>query len=82
MTEEPTDKLLSTSRLGDRHPTPDTEVATTTNKLEPIDIKQLRDSLRLLKDKEVYNSLKKYWPRWKLEFAELVAQVLEEVDEQ
>ena len=78
-TSEPTTRSLSTSRLGERHPTPDTEVAATTNKLEPIDIKQLRDSLKLLKDKEVYNSLKKYWPRWKLEFAELVAQLLEEV---
>jgi len=66
----------------ERHPiphTPDTEVVSITNKLEPIDIKQLKESLSLLKDKEAYNSLRKYWPRWKLEFAELVAQVLEEV---
>ena len=48
--------------------------------IEPIDIEQLRNSLKLLKDKEVYNSLKKLWPPWKLELAELIAQILEEAE--
>jgi len=79
--ENTSSKPFSISRPLERHPTPDTEVPSTTNKLESIDIEQLRNSLKLLKDKEVYNSLKKLWPPWKLEIAELIAQVLEEAEE-
>ncbi len=80
MTEEnDARKSLSILRPLERHPTPSTEIATTTNKLESIDIKQLRNSLGILKNEEVRKSLSKLWPPWKLRFAELVAQVLEEV---